>query len=713
MANNSCVFRFADVEVHEREFRLLKAGEVLPVEPKAFRVLLFLLRNPQKLITKEELLNAVWSDAAVSENSLTRAIALLRRLLGDDPHDPRYIATVTSVGYRFVCPVQVFEEVNGNLISPDRQTDPVAEMTPHPPTRSDTGTAEESRGGNQTGGSRATRRRWLLPGAAVLAVALAAAFWYLHRPLPLPRITAYNQLTHDGRSKRVGGTDGSRLYFTQYSPSQIAQVAAIGGEIALLPLEIPAIDVFLLDISPDGSNALVGTVEPNHVANGQWIVPVLGGAAKRLDDGEGGTFSPDGRSVVYSTVGGEIFTVHIDGSDKRKLASFGAIAFAFRWSPDGKVIRFSRVPGGLWEMSQDGTGVHRLLPGWKAGLPTCGQWTRDGGLFVFLANDQIWVLDERRSLFRQPSAVPIQLTSGPLHWGVPIPGRDGKTLFVDGATPRGELSRVDLKTGSMQPFLGGISAEFVSFSPDGKSVAYVTFPEAILWRANLDGSNRAQLTEPPDHVVNPRWSPDSKEVVFITETPDGHDSIRRVSAADGTPLWLMPGESADMHDANWLPDGRKVLFAKSAGHYITGMGDLRIVDLETRQLSIVSGSDGMWSPRWSPDGRYIAALGGVTGDLYVFEFATRQWRALHCDGVVNFPNFSRDGRFLYFLRFGRNQGVFRVPVAGGKVERVVNMTDWHLTGSLGFSMSLDPTDAPLVLRDTGSDDIYALTLDEK
>jgi len=143
------------------------------------------------------------------------------------------------------------------------------------------------------------------------------------------------------------------------------------------------------------------------------------------------------------------------------------------------------------------------------------------------------------------------------------------------------------------------------------------------------------------------------------------------------------------------------------------MGDLRIVDLETRQLSIVSGSDGMWSPRWSPDGRYIAALGGVTGDLYVFEFATRQWRALHCDGVVNFPNFSRDGRFLYFLRFGRNQGVFRVPVAGGKVERVVNMTDWHLTGSLGFSMSLDPTDAPLVLRDTGSDDIYALTLDEK
>ena len=71
IASKSFVFRFADIEVREREFAVIKAGEVLPVEPKAFRVLLILLRNPQKLITKEELLNSVWGDAAVSENSLT------------------------------------------------------------------------------------------------------------------------------------------------------------------------------------------------------------------------------------------------------------------------------------------------------------------------------------------------------------------------------------------------------------------------------------------------------------------------------------------------------------------------------------------------------------------------------------------------------------------------------------------------------------------
>src|SRR5277367_692389 len=112
MASKSFVFRFDDVEVREREFTLIKAGKVLTVEPKAFRALLFLLHNPQRLISKEELLNTVWGDASVTEGSLTRCISLLRSLLGDEIHQPRYIATVATVGYRFVCPVEVSEDMH-------------------------------------------------------------------------------------------------------------------------------------------------------------------------------------------------------------------------------------------------------------------------------------------------------------------------------------------------------------------------------------------------------------------------------------------------------------------------------------------------------------------------------------------------------------------------------------------------------------------------
>src|SRR3954454_18956712 len=112
------VFSFGDVEVREREFLLLKAGKAMPVEPKAFRVLLFLLRNPGKLVTKDEIFAAVWNDSFVSDNSLTRSVATLRRLLGDDAREPRYIATVQTVGYRFLCEVAAAEESTGVPAAP-------------------------------------------------------------------------------------------------------------------------------------------------------------------------------------------------------------------------------------------------------------------------------------------------------------------------------------------------------------------------------------------------------------------------------------------------------------------------------------------------------------------------------------------------------------------------------------------------------------------
>jgi DNA-binding winged helix-turn-helix (wHTH) protein len=239
MGNKSFVFRFADVEVREREFTLTKGGKVLAVEPKAFRALLFLLHNPQRLISKEELLNSVWGDAAVTEGSLTRCIWLLRRLLEDDIHEPRYIETVTTVGYRFVCPVEVSED--GGFGS-----EPVHVS------------AEHADGAIQAK-SRSLRRWWLVP-AAILVVGLASLIWYLRRPLPPPRISRYTQITHDGRFKWPIATDGSRLYFIESSPVSIAQVGIAGGEIVQIPVPVPYL-LGLDDVSPDGSNFLLDSME--------------------------------------------------------------------------------------------------------------------------------------------------------------------------------------------------------------------------------------------------------------------------------------------------------------------------------------------------------------------------------------------------------------------------------------------------------------------
>lgn len=83
------VFRFSGIEVQERELRVLRDGEPLALEPKAFRVLACLLRRPGQLVPKDELIRAGWGDTAVTDNSLSRAVAHLRRVLEDDTREPR------------------------------------------------------------------------------------------------------------------------------------------------------------------------------------------------------------------------------------------------------------------------------------------------------------------------------------------------------------------------------------------------------------------------------------------------------------------------------------------------------------------------------------------------------------------------------------------------------------------------------------------------
>jgi Tol biopolymer transport system component len=270
---------------------------------------------------------------------------------------------------------------------------------------------------------------------------------------------------------------------------------------------------------------------------------------------------------------------------------------------------------------------------------------------------------------------------------------------------RGELSRFDSKTGQFQPFLKGISAQGATFSRDGKFVAYVSYPEGTLWKANADGSNPVQLTDPPLEVFLPRVSPDSTQIAFTA--PDGGNYI--VPAEGGTPRRLVPVDNGNEQIVDWSPEGRKVVFS-----WCDRMNcEVRILDLDSRQVTTVPGSSNMFGARWSPDGRYLVASGAGELSLNVFDFKTQRWSTLPQKGIVASPEWSRDSKFIYFRRPVDDRGVFRIAVSGGAAEKIVDLKDWHDAGWVGRYMGLDPTDAPLLLRDIGSEDIYALTLDQK
>ena len=712
MPSKSFVFHFDDVEVREREFTLTKAGKVLAVEPKAFRTLLFLLHNPQRLITKEELLSTVWGDAVVTEGSLTRCIWLLRSALGDDIHQSRYIKTVATVGYRFVCKVEVSEEIHGGPApadSPDRGG----------------GSKPADLSTQAAGGAIRSFRRWWLLAASVLAVCLVATIWYLHRPLPPPRISRYVQITHDGRRKWLAGVDASRIYANEFTLSSIEQVPIAGGELAQIAVPVPGGPGEMLDISPDGSHLITSTLEEGKPLGPIWNVRIQDGSYRRLGDGWDAAYSPDGRSVAYTTHEGDIWLVQTDGTGAHKLGSVGAVAESPAWSPDGRVIRFFRDRR-LWEISSKGSDLHPLLPGWHtSGLTCCGRWTPDGEFFLFTSHespwaiDQIWALDERSGLLRQPPAEPVQLTTGPIAWTPPYPSKDGTKIFSSGYTLRGELSRIDPATKEIKPFLGGISADNVSFSRDGQYITYASFPEGVLWKVNRDGSSPVQLTDPPIHVGGPRWSPDGSQILFFAFSAD-HVYSYTVASEGGIPKRILPEDNGRQGDPDWSPDGKKIVF-DSATARDAETGNLRILDLESRRVTVIPGSGGTWSPRWSPDGRYIAALSWKTSILKVFDIETQRWSALPVKGLARYPAFSRDSQYIYYIyvlfSHKSDSGVFRIPVKGGEVERVADLKDWHAGGDdeieLDPWMDLDPTDAPLLLRDTGTQDIYALTLDVK
>ena len=291
MVNKSFVFRFDDVEVREGEFSLTKAGKVSTVEPKAFRALLFLLRNPQRLISKEELVQWVWGDTAVGDGSLTRCIWLLRRLLGDDSNEPRYIETVATVGYRFVCPVEATiapAAANDALIqSPEPEVHNGAEA-PHP--------AEPDVSNRSANPGR--RLVFVLAGIGIVVAcaALLAAWWFIPRPVPV--VDSIAQLTEDPRSKSNLVTDGSRIYFDEgEGNSRIAQVSVEGGRSA--PMETSVIDPVIVGAARDGS-ALLAITEIMPGSSGElWSIPLPAGEPRRLGNAvvqSADTF-PDGRMV--------------------------------------------------------------------------------------------------------------------------------------------------------------------------------------------------------------------------------------------------------------------------------------------------------------------------------------------------------------------------------------------------------------------------------
>jgi Tol biopolymer transport system component/DNA-binding winged helix-turn-helix (wHTH) protein len=674
--------RFGPFELLVETGELRENGVRLKLSGQPIQVLARLVATPGQLVTREQLQDRLWPGSSYGdfEKGLNAAVNRLRENLGDSATEPKYIETIPGRGYRFIADT-------------------------------DTGSSNVPPAEFQRAKPR-WKHRILFVGVALLSAlgSGALAYWGMRSPAA-PRVSNYVQLTHDGLPKVLIGTDSSRLYLRLESAVSvgIGAIALTGGEPTRIPS--PFAGTYPLNLSPDGSQLLVLKSKIGPGNRSLYSLALLGGATRRLGDALGwdGAWSSDGKLLAY-TNDNNLFIARADGTESRKLVTMKGYSQIDGpvWSPDGSHLRFNvweNWDSSLWEVAEDGSELHRLLlpGGSNPSDECCGRWTADGKYFIFQSNGQIWTLPQNRH-FLQRNPSPIQLTWSPLALSSPLPSRDGKKLFVVGEADRGELVRYDSNSGQFVPFLGGISADFLTFSKDGQWVAYVSYPEGTLWRSKADGSEPLQLTFVHGSAIMPRWSPDGKTIIFCDQPNAGKPyRIYEVSPEGGTPRELLPADQGFQLSPDWSPDEKKIVFG---GRYDDPQSVIRIVDLANGQVSTVAGSQGFYDPRWSPNGRYIVACAFGPHRLVLFDFETQKWTDLLQGSGYSLPSWSKDGVYVYDVLGFPMSAVVRIRISDNKSEQVVDLRNFTIAGVVWLALALD--DSPVLLRDTGIQDVYAL-----
>jgi|SRR5579862_6553150 len=554
---------------------------------------------------------------------------------------------------------------------------------------------------------------------AVIAGLLAVLGWRLLRSQPPPRVRGYKQLTHDGALKRSTlVTDGVKVYFNEMVEQGflVMEIPITGG--TPVPVSMAWKGLAVEDISPDG-HAILAQIEGGTAWEKEfWILPLPAGQARHLGlVGGEGKWSPDGKSLAFAN-GDGLYLAKADGSGARRLLTVNGKVRSPHWSPDGTVLQFGiqeaqRGDVFLWQVSASGGDLHPV-----AGLRTdaagfASAWTPDGRfeLFAFPPGN-IWAIVEKPRLFRKPVYDKFQLTNGPIPFSDPLAMHNSGRLLAIGQTERVELVEYDPVSRHFLAYLDGIPASQIAFSPDRQRVVYILAPGETVWESKVDGSERRQLTFSPLAARTPRWSPDGKNIAFAGSTGSAHGrwNIYVMPQQGGHPERLIPVD-ADQNHPGWSPDGRSMVFAGAP--WVSGFSPestfISIFDFATRQASILPGSQGFWSPRWSPDGHYIVAETVDSEKLMLFDVRDRKWSELTSARAIECTAWSHDGRYVYFNT--NPSDLYRVPVQGGGKELVLRLEGPRAAKPFGQWFGLTPDDSLLMQRDSSISEIYALDVD--
>ena len=540
-------YSFGEFTLDLERGALTRGGEEIALRPKSFEALTYLIEHHGQLVTKSALVEAVWPDTAVGDNSLAQCLFDIRRALGDDSQ--QLIRTVARRGYVFTPPVTT------PVVEFPREPGPIPVQ---PPPRSN--------------------RKVIIAAFALAAIAIVAALLLAVRR-PARQEPTYTQLTNftDSAVCPALSPDGRMLAFirSEYTfggPGQIYVKLLPDGE----PVQLTHDDLDKRGspkFSPDGTRIAYAAHKPDSAFD-TWVVPVLGGQPRLfLTNASGLTWIEDGprqSRLLFSELTGRGNQMAIAASTESRtqhrivyMPSETGMAHRSYLSPDRKQILVVEMDRGSWLPC-------RLTPfeGSSPGKPvgpapaqcTDAAWSPDGKWMYFSTDTgngfHIW-----RQRF--PDGTPEQITSGVMQEeGIEF-APDGRSFVTSIGASQSSVWFHDSR-GDRQITSEGYGL-LPSVSPDAKKLYYLLraggarhFVSGELWVADLESGQRQRLL-PDLEMRHYAISADGQRVVFVVSDDTGR-----------SPVWLaaLNGRSAPRQVTT--NDGWKVYFG--AGGYVVFMG---------------------------------------------------------------------------------------------------------------------------------------------
>jgi Tol biopolymer transport system component/DNA-binding winged helix-turn-helix (wHTH) protein len=680
-------YEFGQFRVDTVKYVLTREGEVVPLNLKAFEILLALIQHRGQVLEKNELLQRVWPDTVVEENNLARNISALRKALDEQPNEHQYILTVPGRGYRFVASVRevngasedfialpangsnakasAFHAVNGAAIAAE-------------PARYEAPGESEALNGKIV----PQKRRLIISLAALAALVTAVLTVALisrrsQDDPPAPQQRKLWQLTFDPglESEPSWSPDGRMIaYSSDRSGNFDIWVRPVGEGHPVRVTTSEAHD-WQPAWAPEG-NLLAFRSERD--GGGLFVTPVFGGKESKISSfGYHPCWSPDGTQILFynsplqMAMTPKVYIVGLDGQPPREAPldftrQFGY--FRVAWRPDGKHLS-------VWGWSRQDKWRFLTIP-------------LDGGAPVKSEIDP--KIEEQ---IREEAS----LVLGNFLWAP-----SGRALYFEGLSQGVKnLWKVEVDPQSLRWIAGperlttGAGADLdVSISPDGRKLAFTTRAEQTrVWSLPFDASSGRikgegrPLTAAGVKAVYPDLSPSGERLAFVTRRP-GKAELWEKSLKDGRET-LFGADELSRGLPHWSHDGTRLVYNRSRQLNLEGSrfetslvlapagGGAEQTLTTLRQEAIVS-----WD--WSRDGKWMLVGSNHQPErfaIYLLPIAAAPQAETQMRLITSHPEmnlyqarFSPDQKWICFNAKKETEAgistIYVVPASGGEVRRI-------------------------------------------